>query len=108
MRVVAARHRGELGDDAAPLVGVVAAVDPADMRVAGRLQPPGILGQAPVQVAGRVLERAEDENLLPLQVAGQQFLEPFELAVFCCQALGALAQALEQPHVGFHVMRQFP
>src|SRR5947207_2477162 len=67
--VVAARNRSKLGDDMASLVGVVATVDAADVRVAGELQPVGVLGEPPMQVAGRVLERAEDENLLAHQVA---------------------------------------
>ena len=33
------RDRGELGEDVAPLVGMVAAVDAADVRVARRLEP---------------------------------------------------------------------
>ena len=37
--VLPLRNRGELGEDVRPLVRVVAAVDPADVRVARRFQP---------------------------------------------------------------------
>ena len=61
-----------------------------------------------MQVPGRVLERAEDKNLLALQIPRQQFLEPFQLPVFCRQPLRPIIEPLEEFHVGFHVMGQLP
>ncbi len=66
-RLHSAADWGELGEDLAPLRGVVAAVDAADGRAARRFEPSlvRLVREAPVEVAGRVLEGAEDQDFLP-------------------------------------------
>jgi len=50
-----AGNRSELGDDRAPLVRMVAAVDTANVRIAGLFEPLRIFGQAPMQIASRCI-----------------------------------------------------
>ena len=47
-------------------------------------------------------------TFLPFKSPGQQFLEPLQLSVVRGQRLRPFVEALEQLHVGFHVVRQLP
>ena len=60
-----------------------------------------------MQVAGRVLERAEDQHLLALQFAGQSSFSR-QLAVVRRPGSPCARRALEQLDVGLHVVGQLP
>ena len=63
-RVGLVGHRCELSQNATSLVGMIAAIDAANQRRARSFQPCGVFAELLMNVAARVLERAENQNLL--------------------------------------------